>query len=146
MRSQTQNDRPSRLAGATLWTLQILLAALFLMAGVMKLVMPLAALTAQSTLPGGFLRFIGVMETLGALGLVLPGLLRVQTRLTPLAAAGLVPIIAGATWISAAQGVGAAAFPCVIGVLAASIAWGRWQWAPLRSRAHRPTLRSAVAA
>jgi len=50
-----------------LWTIQGLLAALFLFAGVMKLIMPIEALTAQSTLPGLFLRFIGVVGVLGGL-------------------------------------------------------------------------------
>jgi hypothetical protein len=48
-------------------------------------------------LPGWFLRFLGVAAVLGALGLVLPGLLRIRPGLTPLAAAGLVIIMIGAT-------------------------------------------------
>ena len=52
-------------------------------------------------LPGAFLRFIGVAEVLGALGLILPGLLRIRPGLTPLAAAGLVIIMIGATVITA---------------------------------------------
>src|SRR5262245_56289176 len=81
-----------------LWTVQGMLAALFLFAGGMKLVMPIEAMTAQMPeIPGAFLRFIGVAETLGALGLILPGLLRIRPGLTPLAAAGLVIILLGAT-------------------------------------------------
>ncbi len=73
-----------------LWVVQGLLAALFLFAGVMKLVLPIEAMTLPVALPGGFLRFIGVVEVAGALGLILPGALRIRTGLTPLAAAGLV--------------------------------------------------------
>jgi hypothetical protein len=118
-----------------LWTVQGLLAALFLFAGGMKLVMPIESMTAQMpvAIPGAFLRFIGVAETLGALGLVLPGLLRIRPGLTPLAAAGLVIIMIGATGLTLAtgMGVGAAVIPLVVGILAAFVAYGRWRVAPL---------------
>src|SRR5262245_9248240 len=84
-----QDGRKRRKARALLWTIQGLLALLFLFAGVMKLVMPIEMLTKDTTLPGLFLRFIGVAEVLGALGLILPGLLRIRPGLTPFAAAGL---------------------------------------------------------
>ena len=71
-----------------LWIVQALLALLFLFTGGMKLVLPIEELTAEMPLPGLFVRFIGVAEVLGALGLVLPGLLRIRPGLTPLAAAG----------------------------------------------------------
>jgi len=93
----------ARKTSILLWTIQVLLAALFLLAGGMKLVSPTAALTQQVTLPGPFLRFIGVAEVLGALGLVLPGLLRLRTGLTPIAAAGLVIIMAGAVRVAMAS-------------------------------------------
>jgi uncharacterized membrane protein YphA (DoxX/SURF4 family) len=80
-----------------LWVVQALLALLFLFAGGMKLVMPLHDLTKQMPLPGLFLRFVGTSEVLGAIGLILSGLLRIRKGLTPLAACGLVIIMAGAT-------------------------------------------------
>jgi len=107
-----------------LWTVQVLLAALFLFAGVTKLVMPVEALTAQSELPGGFLRFIGAAECLGAIGLILPGVLGIRRELTPLAAAGLVVIMIGATVLSLGQGP-LALIPFAVGVLAAFVACGR---------------------
>src|SRR5213596_64045 len=85
---------------AALWIVQSLLALLFFFAGGMKLVLPLEQLTGPITLPGPLLRFIGVAEVLGALGLILPGLLRIRPGLTPLAAVGLVVIMIGATVIS----------------------------------------------
>ena len=60
----------------TLWVVQGLLASLFLFAGGVKLVLPLDAMAMPVPLPGVVLRFIGVAEVLGAVGLVLPGLLR----------------------------------------------------------------------
>jgi DoxX-like family len=58
----------------------------------MKLVLPLEVLTEQMPLPGLFVRFIGVAEVLGAIGLIFPGLLRMRPGLSPRAAAGLVII------------------------------------------------------
>ncbi len=62
-----------------LWIVQGLLALLFLFAGGMKLVLPLEALTEQMPQPGLFLRFIGVAEVFGAIGLILPGLLGIRS-------------------------------------------------------------------
>ena len=115
-----------------LWIVQGLLALLFLLTGGMKLVLPLEVLTEQTPLPGLFLRFIGLAEVLGAIGLVLPGLLRIRPGLTPLAAAGLVIIMIGATAVTlAVVDVGAALIPLVVGLLAAFVAYGRWRLAPL---------------
>jgi len=96
-----------------LWIIQVLLALLFLFAGGMKLILPIDVLTSmgppnQVQLPGLFIRFIGVCEVLGALGLILPGLFRIKTRLTTLAAAGLMIIMIGAVAVSLKLGIGAA--------------------------------------
>src|SRR5207248_4400506 len=104
-----------------LWIVQGLLAALFLFAGAMKLALPAAELTkGPVVLPIGFLRLIGVAEVLGALGLILPGVLRFRRGLVPLAALGLVTIMIGATAVTAVGGaIGPACFPLLIGILAA---------------------------
>jgi hypothetical protein len=110
----------------TLWVVQGLLAALFLFAGVMKLVMSPEAMAGPVSLPIALIRFIGVCETLGAIGLILPGLLRIRAGLTPVAAAGLVIIRIGAVVISAAgMGMAAAILPFFVGVLAAWVSYGR---------------------
>src|SRR5262247_1862846 len=82
-----------------LWIIQALLAALFLFAGGVKLVMPIEEMMKQMpiALPGWFVLFTGIVEVLGAIGLILPGLLRIRPGLTPLAAAGLVIVMIGAT-------------------------------------------------
>ena len=114
-----------------LWTVQVLLALLFVFAGGMKLVLPIEEMTKQMPMPGGFLRFIGVAELLGGLGLILPGLLRIRPGLTPLAAAGLVIIMIGATVVSFLVGGALMALPpLVVGILAAFVAYGRWRVAP----------------
>jgi hypothetical protein len=116
-----------------LWIVQGLLAAVFLFAGGMKLVLPLEDLKGPVEVPGAFLRFIGVAEVLGAIGLILPSLLRIRPGLTPLAAAGLVIIMIGATVLTLAVGqVGPALISLVVGLLSAFVAYGRWRLAPLR--------------
>jgi hypothetical protein len=118
-----------------LWIVQVLLAALFLFAGVAKLIMPLEAMQGPVSLPGWFLRFLGVVEVLGALGLILPGLLRIKPGLTPLAACGLVIIMIGATVISLIGGdPKSATLTVVVGLLAAFVAYGRWRLAPQKGR------------
>jgi hypothetical protein len=110
----------------TLWVVQGLLASLFLFAGGMKLVLPIEAMAGPVALPGLFLRFIGVCEALGAIGLIVPGLVRIHQELTPVAAAGLVIIMIGATVITMMGGaVAPALVPFIVGVLAASVAYGR---------------------
>ena len=120
-----------------LWIVQGLLALLFLFAGGMKLVMPLEKLAGPIQLPGAFLRFIGVAEVLGAIGLILPGLLRIRPGLTALAAAGLVIIMIGASALTLASGdVAMALIPLVVGLLSAFVAYGRWRRAPQRGSSH----------
>src|SRR2546425_5124571 len=116
-----------------LWIVQGLLAALFLFAGGAKLVLPLDQMTGPVALPGWFLRFLGVVEVLGALALVLPGLLRIRPGLTPLAAAGLVIIMIGATVVTLAGGmVAVALMNLVVALLCAFVTYGRWRLAPYR--------------
>src|SRR6476660_10180777 len=90
----------SRTTSRLLWVVQVLLAALFLFAGWFKLVAPIAEMTRQLPMPGPFLRFIGLAEVAGALGLILPGMLRIRPILTPLAAPGLVVIMSGAVGVT----------------------------------------------
>jgi len=129
-RSSKESKRKIWIVTATLWTVQVLLALIFLFAGSMKLILPIEMLTAQMPLPGLLVRFIGVAEVAGALGLILPGLTRIQRGLTPLAACGLVIIMIGATVVTLAEGSGASALvPLVVGSLATAVAYGRRSWA-----------------
>lgn len=124
-----------------LWIVQALLALIFLFAGGTKLVLPIETLLSmgspnQIVFPAWFLRFIGVCEVLGALGLILPGLLRIRPALTPLAAACLVMLMIGATAITiASDGVAPALIPFITGLLAAFVAYGRWRLTSGVSRA-----------
>ncbi len=114
-----------------LWIVQGLLAVIFLFAGGMKLVLPLDALTGPIPLPGLFMRFLGVVEVLGAVGLIVPGLLRIRPGLTPLAAAGLVIIMIGATVITVLGGdVAPAVVPMIVGLLSLAVVYGRSRLTP----------------
>ena len=120
-----------------LWIIQGLLAALFLFAGVMKFVMPIEEILKQLPvpLPGWFVQLTGVLEVLGAVGIVLPWLLRIRPELTPLAAAGLAIVMIGATAYNLAAGdVVSALLTAVIGILAGFLAYGRWRLTPPSSR------------
>jgi len=119
---------------ALLWVLQGLGGLLFLFSGGTKLVISTEAMQKMSPpnsimLPGWFVKFIGVMEVLGGLGLILPGLTKIRRNLTPLAAIGLLIIMIGAVVITImGPGVGAAIIPFVVGILCAVIAYGRRDW------------------
>jgi len=124
-------DRSDRKLNVLLWILQVLLAMLFTFAGVMKFVMSVEEMTKQIALPGWFLHFIGGAEILGAIGLLLPGILRIRTGLTPLAAAALAVIMIGATAVNLKTGQrGAALTTVVIGLLLVFLAYNRRRMAP----------------
>ena len=111
-----------------LWIAQALLAVIFLFAGGMKLVMPIEELTAQMPMPGLLVRFIAIVEVLGGLGVILPWLMGIWPGLTPLAAAGLVIIMIGATIFTLMTGnIAMALIPIVVGLVAAFVAYGRWR-------------------
>ena len=112
---------------AVLWTLQGLLAALFVFAGGAKFVMDPAQMAPPgSPLSATFIQFIGVCEILGAIGLIVPHLTGIRPMLTPLAAGGLVVIMIGAVAVTVmTQPAIYALFPFVVGVLLAIVAYGR---------------------
>jgi hypothetical protein len=125
-----------------LWLLQVLLGLLFLFAGGSKLIIPFEMLM-QNAPPGQvvfspwFIKFIGVCEFLGGLGLLLPGLFKTQQFLTPLAALGLAIIMVGAVAVSViGGGVVMGMGPVVILLLLLFVAYGRWRVAP-----HGPRLK-----
>lgn len=119
---------------ALLWVLQGLVGLLFLFSGGTKLVMSTEAMQKMSPpnsimLPGAFVKFIGVMEILGGLGLILPGLTKIRRNLTPIAAFCLLIIMIGAVVITImGPGIGAAVIPFIVGILCAVIAYGRRDW------------------
>jgi hypothetical protein len=109
--------------------------AYFLFAGGAKFVAPAEQMTQgmPAWISISFLHFIGACEVLGAIGLILPGLVHIKPGLTPLAAAGLTIIVIGATVVTVMGGmIATAVLPAVTTVLAAFVAYGRWRLAPLQ--------------
>ena len=122
-----------------LWVLQVLLGLAFVAAGFPKLIQPFAELAQQlawvSDVPEGLVRFIGVAEVLGGLGLILPAATRILPWLTPVAAAGLALDMLLATLFHLVRGEGGVGVvPLLLGLLAALVAYGRWRMVPIRSR------------
>jgi hypothetical protein len=135
MRVITRVAGYTKQAGFWLWTVQVLLAALYLFAGGFKAFAPMSMMQLPFPMPEAFIRFLGAAEITGAFGLILPSLLRIKPRLTPLAASGLVVIMIGATVISLiAGGIPMALMPFVVGLLATFVAYGRVRLAPLSAR------------
>ncbi|MEW6434368.1 MAG: DoxX family protein [Myxococcota bacterium] len=120
------------------WTAQVLLATAFGMAGTMKTFTPIEELAQKlpwvTSLPN-LVRFIGVSELAGALGLILPAATRVKPVLTPVAALGLVVVMVLAAGFHILRGeVQAVPINAVLGGLAAFVAWGRLRKAPIAER------------
>jgi uncharacterized membrane protein YphA (DoxX/SURF4 family) len=109
-----------------MWTLQILLAAVFMLHGYVLVNPPQAMLTTFEALPfsRNFMQFIGVAEVLGGLGLILPRAFNILPFLTPLAAALLAVIMVGAVVVHVTTGEATQALPSfLIGVLSAFVAY-----------------------
>ena len=123
-----------------LWTVQGLLALLFLGLGSMKLIVPLDEMAAQTGLPAALIRAVGVAEVLGAVGLIVPALLKVRVGLVPLAAAGLTLVALGAASFHLLNGDGlaTASFPLVVALLGAFVAYGRAAVVPHDRSAREP--------
>jgi len=131
--------RPSRALSTTLWAVQLLLAAVFLLVGYTHALAPIEVAIQRApwaaSLPVALVRFIGVVELAGALGLLLPAATRIRPMLTPLAAAGLATIMLLAIPFHLSRGEGSAVVINVaLGSLAALVALGRARWAPIVTR------------
>jgi uncharacterized membrane protein len=114
-----------------LWILQIVLAAMFLMAGVGKATQPKEKLVPRlpwaEDYSASTVRFIGIAELLGAIGLVVPAVTGILPVLTPAAATGLAVLMALAmNTHRRRREPGAIAFTAVLFAVAVVIAWGRF--------------------
>lgn len=124
-----------------LWFTQILLAAMFLMAGATKLMSGSAELVAMGmgwaeNAPFLLIKFIGLAEVAGGLGLILPAATRIMPHLTKLAAAGLCVIMVLAAGVHIVRGeFEMVPVNLVLFALAAFVIWGRTNKAPIAPRA-----------
>lgn len=115
-----------------LWILAGVLAAAFLGAGVMKVSRPKEQLASSGMawvedFSPGMVKFVGAVEILGALGLILPAALDIAPVLVPLAALGLVLAMIGAAVVHVRRKeLNTIAPSVVLLVLSAVVAWGRF--------------------
>ncbi|MDX3191280.1 DoxX family protein [Streptomyces sp. MN03-5084-2B] len=115
-----------------LWVLQAVLAAVFLGAGLPKIAKPKEELVASmgewvSSFPAPGVKLLGLVEVLGAVGLIVPPLTGIAPALSPVAAVGIIVIMLGAIVAHARESAGSKiAMNVVLGVLAAVVAWGRF--------------------
>lgn len=114
----------------SLWIAQGLMAAMFIMAGVSKSFQPIEALAESmpwvNDVSSSLVRFIGVSELLGGIGIILPAILRIKPNLTSLAAWGLVAVMVLAAGFHASRGeYGAIGANVVFIAILAFVAWGR---------------------
>ena len=132
-------QKPSKALNISLWVLQFLLAAMFLMVGIMKLSQPIEKLSESlpwaAQVPEALVRFIGLSELLGAIGLILPALLRIKPILTPVAAIGIAIVMVLATFFHISRGeTGAIGMNIILILIAAFIAWGRFKKVPIAAK------------
>lgn len=137
--SSSTASTPSRGLHLGLWVVQVLLALAFGASGLMKTLTPIEELAKNMAWVGempGLVRFIGISEFLGAVGLILPAALRIMPKLTGVAAAALVVVMVLAAGFHVMQGDVAHMPPSVVlGLLAGFVAWGRLSAAPIAPKA-----------
>ena len=123
---------------ALLWVLQVLLAAAFFAHGMLFLTPPADMVEQMSVLPRWFQVFLGTAEVLAAIGLTLPGVTRIQPRLVPAAAAGLMFVMICATiWHIVRGEFSSAIITAILLALLTLVAYERWKVMPIRPRAVR---------
>ena len=130
----------SKALNIILWIAQVLLAGMFIMSGFMKVAQPIEELSKMlpwaSQVPAGLVRFIGISELLGGIGLILPALLRIKPILTAWAAVGLATVMIFAAIFHASRGeFSAIGMNIILALIAAFIAWGRFKKAPIAPKA-----------
>ncbi len=128
------SGQPRKLLGAFLWLAQGVLAFFFLWGAWMKLGMPLdeaAKMAPWVAAQPGLAKFTGIVDLLGGLGILLPALLRIQPRLSVLAAVGIIALQVLAMGFHLMRGE-AMVLPMnvVLLALAAFVLWGRTRAVP----------------
>lgn len=133
------NSNPSKGLNIGLWVVQSILAVMFLMAGANKLFQSISELSKMlqwvTQVPEVLVRFIGISEVLGSLGLLLPSIFRIKPILTPIAAIGLAAVMLLATFFHISKGEASViAMPIVFMAMAVFVAWGRTKKVPIQSK------------
>ena len=123
----------------TFWIAQVLLAAGLIWGGFMKLFQPIEKLSAMwpwaAQVPVELLKLTGIIDLFGAIGLILPSLLRIQPKLTPIAAVGVIILMLSASVFHIMRGEASViGVNIVFAIIAIFVAWGRFKKAPIISK------------
>jgi hypothetical protein len=132
----TKQQKSSGTWHLMLWAAQVVLAASLIWGGAMKLFYPLEKLSAMWPWTGQIstvlLKLTGMIDLLAAIGLIVPALIRIKPKLTPIAASGVVILMVCASIFhitrNEASVIGGNVF---FAVTAAFVAWGRFSKAPV---------------
>lgn len=132
----TNQKTPSKAMNTALWIAQLILAAGFVWAAVMKVCQPVEKLAAMwpwaGQVPAALVKFTGFIDLLGGIGLVLPALTRIKPMLTPITALGVILLMICASVFHIVRGeasvIGVNVFFAIIAIF---IAWGRFKKVPI---------------
>ncbi|MVM29232.1 DoxX family membrane protein [Spirosoma sp. HMF4905] len=134
----TNRQKPSKAMHITLWLAQVVLAIVLVWAGTMKLFQPIEKLSAMwpwtGQIPVLLVKLSGIVDLIGAIGLILPALVRIKPQLTPIAALGIIALMVCASIFHIARGEASSiGVNIAFALIAAFIAWGRLTKAPITS-------------
>ena len=134
----TNQQKPSKEIHITLWVAQVILTAILIMGAVMKF-QPIEEISTTmpwtGQLPALIVRLLGVIDLSGAIGLILPSLLRIKPQLTPWAALCIIALMVCATIFHVSRGEESViGFNIFVAFVAAFIAWGRFKKASIASK------------
>ncbi len=123
----------------TLWAAQVALAVSFVWAAAMKLFQPIQLLATMwpwtGEVPVAVVKFTGIIDLLGALGLILPSLLAIKPKLTPIAALSIIALMISASIFHITRGeVSVVGVNIMFASVAVFVAWGRIKQVPIPAK------------
>ncbi len=129
----------SKTINTVLWIAQAFIAVMFIIPAFMKMLQPIATLSAMLPWTGqvspAVVRTLGLIDLLGGVGIILPSLLRIKPRLTVWAAYGSILLMVSAIIFHVSRGEASViGFNIFLILVLVFIAWGRSTRAPIYAR------------
>ena len=133
------HQNASKTLNILLWIAQLLLGIMFLFGGITNTFQPIEKIAATmnwvNEVPHWLVRFIGIAQILGGIGLILPSILRIKPQLTVWAAMGLfLQLICAVIFHISIKETSMIGIPLLFAAITFFIAWGRWKKVPVKSR------------
>ena len=134
-----QRQNSSKALNILLWIAQLLLGIMFLFGGITNTFQPIEKIATTmnwvNEVPHWLVRFIGIAQILGGIGLILPSILRIKPQLTVWAAMGLfLQLICAVIFHISVNEENMIGIPLLFAAISFFIAWGRWKKVPITSR------------